>query len=218
MMTGTKQPSREAVFKLLTIDLLQVQTPIRSLCAHPKERVQLALQREAETGTREFGFIFCVNYIVPAAPYMHWAAYFSIDDVSILRDASTPLGRLAEPFFFGNNDGFRNDVFKLIPRIVEGNFVVRKAVGSKPSLLGNKLKIDYIRGERYLEVVVDIGSDPVAERIVKLALGYAKTMIVDMMFLLEGNDEDTLPERILAGARMENLDLKKKDLQRICKP
>jgi hypothetical protein len=106
----------------------------------------------------------------------------------------------------------------LIPRIVQGNVVVRKAVGSQPSILGNKLKQHYIRNERFFEIVVDIGSNKVAQRIVRLAQGYAKALQVDMMFLLEGTDEATLPERILGGVRVTNLDFKLKDGQRLCSP
>lgn len=213
-----KVPSQESVFRLLTVDLLKVKEPVMTgICAHPNERIQQALKREMETGIRELPeFVFAVNYCIPADPFFHWIAYLGVDDVSVLRDPSTPLGRLTEPFFFGDSDEFRTNTFKLIPRIVEGNFVVRKAVGSKPTILGRKLKQSYIRSDRYFELIVDIGSDPVAERIVKLALGSAKSLVVDMMFVLEGSDEETLPERILGGVRMQRLDFKRKDLQRMC--
>ena len=54
--------------------------------------------------------------------------------------ADTPFGRLAKSFFFGNDDDFRDDHFKLIPKVVEANFIVKNAVGSKPAILGRKLK------------------------------------------------------------------------------
>ena len=63
---------------------------------------------------------------------------------------------------------------------------------------------------------MDIGSEKMASRIVKLAQGYAKSLVVDMMFVLEGTDESTLPERIMGGARVSNLDFKQKDGQRKC--
>ena len=218
MKDKVKVLSEPSVFRLLTVDLLQVDEPIMTgMCSHPSERIQMALRREQETGIRELpDFIWAINYVVPANRYFHWVAYFGVDDVSVLRDTSTPLGRLAEPFFFGNSDKYRDNTFKLIPRIVDGNFVVRKAVGSKPSILGRKLKQHYVRNDRFFELILDIGSDSVADRIVRLALGYAKTLVVDMMFLLEGNEEEELPERILAGARVQNCDFKKKDIQRRC--
>jgi hypothetical protein len=211
-----KENSEECLFKLLVVDLVKVDKPIMTgMCSHPNERVQRALRREKETGEKELPeFIFCINYCIPADPYSHWVAYFGTDDLAALRDTSTPIGKLTEPFFFGDDDEFRKNTFKLIPRIVEGNFVVKKAVGTKPTILGRKLKQYYIQDPRFFELVVDMGSDPVAERILKLALGAAKNLVVDMMFLLEGTDETTLPERILAGTRVERLDFKKKGFQR----
>lgn len=159
-----------------------------------------------------------MNLVLPAGAaaggFTHWVAYFGLDDVTLLTDESTPLGRICNPFFFGTSDEFCQDRFKLIPRIVQGNIIVRKAVGDKPSILGRKLKQHYIRNARYFEIIVDIASDPVADRICKLALGGAKHLAVDMMFLLEGTKDEELPERILGGARVQYLDLKTSSLQR----
>ena len=211
-----KFPSEESAFQLLCVDLINSEKALYDgICAHPGERFQLALQREEATGIRELPeFVFCINLCVPGPPFYHKVSYFGVNNMDEIRNETTAFGRLMNRFIFGDSDEFRNETFKLIPRIVEGNFVVRKAVGSKPSILGKKIKQYYIRNERYFEVIVDIASDTVAQRIVKLALGYTKTMVVDMMFLLEGNDEETLPERILGGVRMKNIDFKDKDGKR----
>jgi hypothetical protein len=245
-----KISSVPSAFQLLTVDLIQSNVPLHGgMCAHPLERVQQALKREAATGIQELpAFIFAVNLCVPGAAgvFYHAVSYFGIND-EVMTDIRSPLpspfGRLMHKFLFGDDNDFRNQTFKLIPRIVQGNFVVKKAVGSKPSILGKKIKQYYIRGGsgfsasssgsgsdpkqnhpnpqnqqqhqlRYLEVLVDIASDAVAQRIVKLALGYCKTMVVDMMYLLEGTEEATLPERILGGVRMKNIDFKDKDGKR----
>lgn len=212
-----KVPSESSAFKLLTVDLVKVEAPnFKGLCAQPNERIQKALSREQETGEKELPeFIFAVNLCVPGASYYHMVAYYGCDDIEMIKSKDTPFGRVAEPFFFGESDDYRDKTFKLIPHIVEGNYIVRKAVGSKPTLLGTRLKQHYIRTERYFEIIIDIGSSPVAQRIVKLALGYAKTLVVDMMFVLEGKQEEMLPERIAGGLRMKNIDFKKKDGQRV---
>lgn len=57
----------------------------------------------------------------------------------------TPLSRVLKPFFFGDSDEYRDQRFKLIPKIVEGNWVVRKSVGSTPAILGTKLKQHYYK-------------------------------------------------------------------------
>ncbi|KAH8060725.1 hypothetical protein JL722_4838 [Aureococcus anophagefferens] len=57
---------------------------------------------------------------------------YACRDSTKLRDGSTPLGRVAEPFFFGDDDAFRDDRFKMTPRVVDANWVVRRAVGQNP--------------------------------------------------------------------------------------
>ena len=42
--------------------------------------------------------------------------------------------------FLTKDDEFRNQRWKIIPRIAEGPWVVKSAVGTKPALLG--LKVD----------------------------------------------------------------------------
>ena len=152
----------------------------------------------------------------PCSCCYHWVAYFGIDDRSLLQDDTTATGRLTRDFFFGSSDALRDQTLKLIPRVTEGNFVVRKAVGTKPSLLGTKLTHTYIRDtdHRYLEVLVDIGSDPVAHRIVQLALGYAKHLTVDMAFVLEAKCDEELPERVLGAVRVQQVDIHGGDGQR----
>ena len=232
--------SESSLFQLLTVDLACSNAPnFHGLCSHPNERIQQALQKEKVTGVKQLpSFVFAVNLCVPAAASTtptgttpvrspnktkstncyHLVVYFGIEDLSIIttNHQSTAIGRLCHQFFFGDCDKFRDTTFKLIPRITEGNFVVRKAVGSKPSILGKKLRQYYIRTDRFMELIVDIGSDSVATRIVKLALGYAKSLTVDMMFVLEGTTDDTLPERILGGVRVKEIDFKSRDGQRAC--
>jgi hypothetical protein len=67
----------------------------------------------------------------------------------------------------------------------------------KPTMLGQKLKQHFIvdndkdpsKLRRCMEVMVDVSSNPMANRIVKLALGFAKTLAIDLMFLLEAGGE-----------------------------
>jgi len=212
-----KQSSEQSAFRLLTVDLVQCERPIYTgLCAHPMERVQQAMKREAETGKKELPeFVFAVNLCVPGSKTYHQVTYFGVDNFDEIEHPTTSFGRLMNQFIFGESDEFRNQTFKLIPRIVEGNYIVRKAVGSKPSILGRKIKQYYIRGPNYFEIIVDIASDTVAQRIVKLCLGYTKTIVVDMMFLLEGAGHEYLPERIFGGVRLKNIDFKEKDGKRV---
>ena len=44
----------------------------------------------------------------------------------------------------------------------------------------------------------------------------AKTLIVDMAFVLEGKEESSLPEKLLGCVRMKYLEFKDRDGQRLC--
>ena len=170
-----KVPSEASAFQLLTVDVVKTKQPILTgLCAHPEERIQKALAREEQTGRKELpAFVFAVNLVVPGnSSCVHSVFYFGVDDKETIQDNTTPFGRVASKFFFGESDEFRNETFKLIPKIVDGNILVRKAVGSKPAILGKKIKQTYVRTDRYMEVIVDIASDRIAQNIVKLSIGY----------------------------------------------
>lgn len=213
MTDRKKVNSAPSLFRLIATDLCKVDKPIKTgFCAHPSERVQkyLLIEKKGE-GTMP-PFIFCVNIIVPGSPHYHMVFYYAVDDISLISpplegdEATAPFTKIASKFFFGSSDKFRDSVFKLIPRIVSGNVLVRKAVGSKPTILGKKLKQIYIRNERFLEVIVDIGSSIIASKVVKLSQGYAKNIVVDMAFVLEGRTESTLPEQAMGTVRLSNVD------------
>lgn len=88
-------------------------------------------------------------------------------------DADTPFGRVARPFFYGNDDEFRNNRFKLIPKVIDGNLIIKMAVKDTPTLLGNKLKQYYYKGDNYFELDVDVGSSSVARSVITFPLSNA---------------------------------------------
>ena len=80
---------------------------------------------------------------------------------------------------------------------------------STPAILGKKIKQTYIRSDRFFELIVETGSNPVSAGVLRLCSSYSKYLTADMAFLLEGNDETRLPEKILGCARVKNIDLNK---------
>lgn len=110
------------------------------------------------------------------------------------------------------DDERRNKKFKLIPRIARGSWVIKQAVGTTPVLLGQKLETRYFRGRtsrgcNYFEVDVDITSNPVANNITKLVVNSITSLVVDLAPLIEGQDVDDLPERLIGSVRYNHLDL-----------
>ncbi|KAG5176118.1 hypothetical protein JKP88DRAFT_203174 [Tribonema minus] len=92
---------------------------------------------------------------------------------------------------------FHNSRFKLIPQIVDGPWVVRRAVGAVPCLLGTKVTTRYFRGEHYVETNVEVGSSVVAQRIIGCCRGYSGRIDVQLGVVLQGEEADTLPEELL---------------------
>jgi Protein ENHANCED DISEASE RESISTANCE 2, C-terminal len=143
-----------------------------------------------------------------AKAFYHMVYYFAVDDIrSVNGGDGTPSSKLSQQFFFGDSDEFRDATFKLIPQVVQGNFIVRKAVGSTPAIMGKKLRQLYVRNERFMEVILDCCSSPVASGVIRLTLGYSKTLVTDMGFVLEGDEPDYLPERIFGCIRSKNVEM-----------
>jgi hypothetical protein len=212
-----KIASGSSLFRLVAVDVLETDKAIMTgMCAHPDERVQKCLRAEKEgrKGSEMPPFIFCINITVPGKPFFHLVFYYAVDDMSLIQPGEGGKGdsfnNVASKFFFGSSDKFRNSTFKLIPRIVYGSYVIKKAVGSKPALLGKKVKTSYIMNERYFEIIVDVGSDKVAKTIVGLSRGCAESLIVDMGFVLEGKDLKSLPEQLMGAVRLEHINFKDK--------
>jgi len=143
--------------------------------------------------------VFAVNIQVPGARHFSIVYYYTLARPA---DADSLLGR-----FIHGNDSFRNARLKLIPRVALGPWVVQRAVGTKPLIVGRALKVTYHSSpNNYMEVDIDIGSSTVANNIVRFVLGYVRTLVVDMCFLIEGKRDDELPEQLIGTSRVAHLE------------
>lgn len=150
--------------------------------------------------------------------------------------APSAATRLYQRFAAGT-DAFRNARFKLIPSVEEGPWLVKTGVGSRASILGKALKQRFARGDGeslhtpvhvrcrqpppgaharvracihrvgYLEVIVDCNSSPAAGRIVSLVKSYARSLVVDLAFVVEAQTTDELPEKAIGCTRLMHIDL-----------
>ncbi|CAM9860779.1 unnamed protein product [Discosporangium mesarthrocarpum] len=204
-----KVPSARQMFGLRAVDMLVLPQPELHLAAHPANRVQRA--REAGEKT----FVWILQIMVPGPPHYGFICYFTPEKENWL-DESTPFGKLASRVFFGEDDTFRDQRLKLIPKaskegregwggIVEGNWIVKKAAGTTPAILGTKLKQHHFLGDNYLETDIEIGN--VAASVVRLCAGYAKTLVVDMVWTIQGDTPEELPEVALGGVRIVHMDM-----------
>lgn len=113
--------------------------------------------------------------------------------------------------FLNGTDKYRDERFKFIPRVIKGGWIVRKGVGEKPAVFGKRVTQNYFRDpvRNYIEVDVDLSGSKVAGGIFSIVKGYAKSLIMDMSYVIEGQAVNELPERILSGVRIMHCDTSK---------
>jgi hypothetical protein len=93
------------------------------------------------------------------------------DGTSHLAFRVFPLGwdRLVGPdkllaSFLIQTDEWRDGRLKIVPRVAEGNWVVKRSIGRGPAILGKKVKQFYYRNpeKNYIEIDADLGTSAVA--------------------------------------------------------
>lgn len=85
-----------------------------------------------------------------------------------------------------DDDKWRGARLKLIPCVVEGNFIVRKLVGSRPVLI-KAIKTKYYSGPGYLEVDADIVSSSMATNMWRGVESACRGLVVDLGFVIEAS-------------------------------
>ncbi|GBG24203.1 Protein ENHANCED DISEASE RESISTANCE 2 [Hondaea fermentalgiana] len=195
-----KQKSGAAAFRVVAVDLFETEGRVTHIASRPDNLVHRLVK---EAG---FPFIFMVHFTLPGPPFYSLVVYFAAQEKDL--NVGNPFGDLLNKFLNSESSEFRDNCFKLIPRVVEGNFFVSKAVGTTPAILGKKLDQEYYGdGETYFELVVDVGSSAVAGSILGVVKGYAASISIDLAFLLEGQEAQYLPERILGSIRLIKPDM-----------
>ncbi|KAK4382652.1 protein ENHANCED DISEASE RESISTANCE 2-like [Sesamum angolense] len=148
---------------------------------------------------KKLPFVLVINLEVPARPNYSLVLYYAADR-PVKKDSL--LGK-----FIDGTDMFRDSRFKLIPSIVEGYWMVKRAVGTKACLLGKAVTCKYLRQDNFLEIDVDIGSSSVARGVISLVLGYVTSLVVDLAIVIEAKEEAELPEYILGTVRLNRVEL-----------
>jgi len=113
--------------------------------------------------------------------------------------------------FVDGSDEFRDSRLKMVPRIADGPWIVKKGVGCTPAITGRKLKHYYFRDKtkNYIECVIDSNSTVMAGKILGLCKSAATKLTIDITFILQGEADDELPESIVGGFRVIHTDLYK---------
>ncbi|CAN1172280.1 Protein ENHANCED DISEASE RESISTANCE 2-like [Linum perenne] len=180
----------DPLLQLIAVDWFKVDRVVDAIAQHPK----CLLQTKAG---KKLPFVLVINLQVPAKPNYSLVLYYAADRPV---NKESLLGK-----FVDGTDMFRDSRFKLIPSIIEGYWMVKRAVGSKACLLGKAVTCKYLRQDNFLEIDVDIGSSSVARSIIGLVLGYVTSLVVDLAILIEAKEEAELPEFVLGTVRLNRL-------------
>ncbi|KAJ7297217.1 hypothetical protein O6H91_Y072400 [Diphasiastrum complanatum] len=199
LTSKVKIPGGEWLLKPLGFDWLKSSSKIFNIMTHPSSRVMSAINGlSKEQNSAPFVWVF--NLQVPSRENYSAIFYF-------VKHNPIPEDSLMDRFIKGD-DAYRNARLKLIANVVKGPWIVKTAVGEQAiCILGRALNCNYTVGQNFIEVDVDIGSSMVANAIVHLAIGYITSLTVDLAFLIEGQQENELPEKILGAVRFSDLQL-----------
>ncbi|XWS17753.1 hypothetical protein CRYUN_Cryun33cG0094600 [Craigia yunnanensis] len=189
---NAKVMGADPLLKLIAVDWFKVDEATDKIALHPRSLVQ------SDAG-KKLPFILVINLEVPAKPNYSLVLYYAAERPV---NKNSLLGK-----FVDGTDMFRDARFKLIPSIVEGYWMVKRAVGTKACLLGKAVTCKYFRQDNFLEIDVDIGSSSVARSVIGLVLGYVTSLVVDLAVLIEAKEEAELPEYILGTVRLNRVRL-----------
>jgi hypothetical protein len=104
---------------------------------------------------------------------------------------------------------FKKSRLKLIPKLVKGPFLVKRMVQNTPCILGRAVPHKYYRGRNYLEIDAQVDESYMSATILKLCHSYSTQIVVDMYWTIEGVDAPELPEHVMLGVSLHNIDFSK---------
>jgi len=191
---GIKYKSTKQLFHTVAADLYKLTEPTPHCAARSDSPITKIKEQYPDRP------IFVLQFMLPGPPFYSLAIY-AVAKKGVIDDPDAPFTRLWTDFVEGS-DEYRSSVFKLIPRVTQGAYVVRKTVGETPALLARKTKMVFYVTKDYVECDCDLGTSAVAGSILSIVKGYATTLTVDLGILLEGHSTDKLPEQIISGFRM----------------
>lgn len=130
-------------------------------------------------------------------------------------ETMSPSDRCTARFFLAEDEQ-KNKVLKIIPSVVEGPWVAKSVIGGKPALIANKMPTNYVyepeavdkndKKAIYFEIDLDIVSSKTGRTILSVARTYTQDLTIDLGFVIQGNEEDELPEQMMMGTRLHGID------------
>jgi Protein ENHANCED DISEASE RESISTANCE 2, C-terminal len=197
-----KVVSQPSMMETLCVDVFYTDTPVMCVSQSPQCAAYWLLKNRPDW------FFFTINWRCDSLQVgVTWGCDKAKADWISAGDAVER--RLLESFLEGS-DEFRNSRLKIIPNVVDGPWIARKACGTTPAIIGKKLTTTYqYEAGRFIEATIDVFSSTAARTMLGVLVSAAKRLVIDVAVLVEGQRPDELPERIIGGFKVRYVDLTK---------
>jgi hypothetical protein len=195
-----KTPSAPALLEVLNVDIFRSPPdgPVWQTTKNP----DCYAQHHWWNGNNHF--LFVQNFVFP--PYQAVITAAVGPSAEWLHDEKSPNGIAWKRFLEMTPENQRRKL-KLIPLLVEGPWLAKKALPKKPAIIGTKIKMEtFHEPGKYLEVVFDTSSGKAEQMITTVLLRAAKGVRLALATVIEGTSVEELPEAALVCASLGNLD------------
>ena len=203
--TRVKVTAEPALFHLVAVDKFSFEDPAEQTNIAPRSS-KCVFDAGMSERDRQANFTLVVCITPPSSRNISVVLYFRPLD-PYWRTRNKRFTDLFDRFVNAEDDSYRNARFKLLPDIVKGPLVLRSALRSRPAIPGKKVPIGYYSGNNWFEIDIDVSKAGKAKFITSLALPIARNIVVDLGFLIEGQDPSELPEQIMGAIRFNKMDL-----------
>lgn len=195
-----KAPASFSMLELVSVEMLTIgpEGPVPRVALHSD--LYPAWARRRGDGR----FFFIQNWILP--PYQAVMVGALDPEAPWLMD-DTPQARVWQRFLAMTLEQQKASL-KTIMSIDQGPWLVRHAVPKKPLLACRQLKTHtHYKPLDHFEVVMDVASGGKTEQMAThLVMKALRNLQLSMATLIEGKSEDELPEALLWGASVSNVD------------
>lgn len=206
-----KVKSTQSMFACQGVDMWLSDEPMTHIARHPSVLGGKLHRRKEDT--------LVINFLLP---FGNFVGYFTIPPMETLPDHFAHVWTQ----FRNGNQKYRDARLKLLPVVIDGPWIVRKAVGpgSAPAVLGKVIPLTYYEtpppdtnvnadanghSPYILEVDINITSSRIAKAILNVVKGHTEVLTIALAFIIEAVSERELPECVLGSFQIHEIDIGK---------
>jgi hypothetical protein len=203
-----KIPSKEPLYQLIGVNMFKTSARFSHVADQVAPLHRFFSAQPADDPEALFPRFLVINWLM--SPLFGWGKnhivqhVFRLSEDILAQQADTAMEN-AFRRFRGASDAQKNLQLKYVFRVHDAPVSVKNAIaflgGERPVLIGKALTTWYQTGNNYLEINSDVSSSKVASAINGTILKNVETLIMECSWLLEGQHDAELPERLLCKIR-----------------